>query len=59
MILETLVVGALQVNCYVLGSDDTRLAVVIDPGDNLRGIQSLPAAPQLVGGSHHRHARAL
>ena len=41
MILETLVVGALQVNCYVLGSDDTRLAVVIDPGDNLRGIQSL------------------
>jgi glyoxylase-like metal-dependent hydrolase (beta-lactamase superfamily II) len=41
MILETLVVGALQVNCYVLGCDKTRCAVVIDPGDSLRGIQAV------------------
>jgi glyoxylase-like metal-dependent hydrolase (beta-lactamase superfamily II) len=38
MILETLVVGALQVNCYVLGCERTRQATVIDPGDNPRAI---------------------
>ena len=37
MILETVVVGALQVNCYVLGCEQTRQAVVIDPGDDLHG----------------------
>ena len=41
MKLETLVVGALQVNCFVLGSEETNGAVVIDPGDNLRGIQAV------------------
>ncbi len=41
MILETLVVGALQVNCYVLGSEETGRAVVIDPGDDLRDILAL------------------
>jgi glyoxylase-like metal-dependent hydrolase (beta-lactamase superfamily II) len=40
MILETLVVGALQVNCYVLGCEQTRRALVIDPGDNVRAIQA-------------------
>ncbi len=38
MILETLVVGALGVNCYILGDEDTREAVVIDPGGNARDI---------------------
>lgn len=33
MILETLSVGMLQVNCYVLGCERTREAIVIDPGD--------------------------
>ncbi len=41
MNLETLVVGALQVNCYVLGSQEMQSAVVIDPGDNLRAILAL------------------
>jgi glyoxylase-like metal-dependent hydrolase (beta-lactamase superfamily II) len=41
MILETIVVGALQVNCYVLGCERTRLAVVIDPGDNADAIQTV------------------
>jgi glyoxylase-like metal-dependent hydrolase (beta-lactamase superfamily II) len=41
MILETIVVGALQVNCYVLGCERTRQAAVIDPGDNARGIMAL------------------
>jgi hydroxyacylglutathione hydrolase len=40
MILETVVVGALQVNCYVLGCEQTRQAVVIDPGDELPVIRA-------------------
>jgi glyoxylase-like metal-dependent hydrolase (beta-lactamase superfamily II) len=38
MISERLVVGALQVNCYVLGSEHSRQAIVIDPGDNTASI---------------------
>lgn len=38
MILETLVVGALQVNCYIVGCAQTRQALVIDPGDNAAAI---------------------
>jgi hydroxyacylglutathione hydrolase len=34
MILTTLPVGPLQVNCFVLGCERTRQAIVIDPGDN-------------------------
>jgi hydroxyacylglutathione hydrolase len=32
MIIETFVVGMLQTNCYLLGDNQTRQAVVIDPG---------------------------
>ncbi|HKJ05560.1 MAG TPA: MBL fold metallo-hydrolase [Geopsychrobacteraceae bacterium] len=32
MILETLVVGPLQVNCYLVGCETTKEAAVIDPG---------------------------
>ena len=32
MIIESFVVGMLQANCYLLGDDKSRLAVVIDPG---------------------------
>jgi hydroxyacylglutathione hydrolase len=38
MILETLVVGPLGVNCYIVGDDKTRDALVIDPGGNARDI---------------------
>jgi len=38
MILETIVVGALSVNCYVVGCDETKLAAVIDPGDQAEKI---------------------
>ncbi len=47
MMLETLVVGPLQVNCYILGCERTRLALVIDPGYNTRGIQAALARQQL------------
>lgn len=32
MIFETIVVGQLAVNCFILGCDSTKEAVVIDPG---------------------------
>lgn len=32
MILDALVVGPLQVNCYIVGCESTREAAVIDPG---------------------------
>lgn len=38
MILEILVVGSLQVNCYIIGCEKTKEAVVIDPGDNYDNI---------------------
>ncbi len=41
MILETIIVGALSVNCYVVGCDKTREAAVIDPGDDARKILSV------------------
>ena len=47
MILETLVVGPLQVNCYILGCERTRLALVIDPGYNMRGILAVLERRQL------------
>lgn len=33
MLIETVVVGPLQVNCYVVGCEATGEAIVIDPGD--------------------------
>ena len=38
MIIETLVVGPLAVNCYLVGDEQTREVVVIDPGGNARDI---------------------
>lgn len=35
MILKTLVVGPLQVNCYIVGCEQTKKVAVIDPGDNV------------------------
>lgn len=68
MILDTLIVGALQVNCYILGSEQTQRAVVIDPGDNARAIlgalerRGLRLGHILVTHAHFDHvlaARAL
>lgn len=38
MLLETLIVGPLGVNCYIVGDEETREALVIDPGGNARDI---------------------
>lgn len=47
MILETLVVGPLAVNCYLLGDESTREAIVIDPGGDARKIIDAIKAAQL------------
>jgi len=38
MIIETLIVGPLQVNCYIIMCQETHQAVVIDPGDEEKKI---------------------
>jgi len=38
MIFETLVVGQLGVNCFILADDDTKEGVVVDPGDETEAI---------------------
>ncbi|MCB0109926.1 MAG: MBL fold metallo-hydrolase [Caldilineaceae bacterium] len=37
-IVQGLTVGLLQENCYIVGCAKTKQAVLIDPGDNARGI---------------------
>ncbi len=34
MIIKNVVVGPLEVNCYIIGCEDTKEAAIIDPGDN-------------------------
>lgn len=41
MIQETIPVGMLQCNCYILGDETTREAVVIDPGDDIERVQEV------------------
>jgi hydroxyacylglutathione hydrolase len=38
MIIQSLVVGPIQANCFILGDEKTKEAVVIDPGDDVRRI---------------------
>jgi hydroxyacylglutathione hydrolase len=38
MIIQSLVVGPIQANCFILGCEKTRQAVVIDPGDEVKRI---------------------
>ncbi len=41
MIIQTLVVGLLQTNCYVIGDEETRQGAVIDPGGHAERILSV------------------
>lgn len=56
MILETLVVGMIQANCYVLGDEKTGEAVVIDPGGDtpviVRALSSRNLKPVAVVATH-------
>jgi|SRR3989338_601813 len=39
MILETICVGTMQVNCYILASDKDSSGIIIDPGDDRNQIE--------------------
>jgi len=56
VILEHLVVGMIQANCYILGDEETRQAVVIDPGGDtpviLRALQTRGLEPVAVLATH-------
>jgi len=41
MIFETIEVGAMQVNCYVLAEDEGRQAIIIDPGSDAQEIKKI------------------
>lgn len=41
MILETVVVGFYEVNCYILGNEKTNEAVLIDPGADYKKIKKV------------------
>lgn len=41
MIFKSLVVGPLEVNCFVLACEQTREGIIVDPGDNAPGILEL------------------
>lgn len=47
MIVESLMVGMLQVNCYVLGCEETNHGIIIDPGDEAQRILDLARILQL------------
>ncbi|MEX2304458.1 MAG: MBL fold metallo-hydrolase [Bryobacterales bacterium] len=47
MIHEILPVGALQCNCSIFGDEQTREAIVIDPGDEIEQIQEILDRHQL------------
>ena len=56
MIIEKLVVGDLQTNCYIVGDEVTREGVVIDPGGDadaiLEAVQRLKLRMKLVVDTH-------
>jgi glyoxylase-like metal-dependent hydrolase (beta-lactamase superfamily II) len=47
VILETIPVGPLQCNCSILGDEDSREAIVVDPGDDIPRILALLAKHNL------------
>ena len=65
MILEGLVVGMFQSNCYIVGSETTREAMIVDPGDEAERIlatlerHNLSAKLIVVTHSHVDHVAAL
>lgn len=56
MILETIVVGPNQTNCYILGCDDTKEAVIIDPGADTdeikRAVKRSGVSPRFIINTH-------
>ncbi len=65
MILKALTVGFIATNCYIVGSDTTRKAMVIDPGADSRAIMKAIDADRLllslivITHSHFDHTGAV
>ncbi|MGA6925887.1 MAG: MBL fold metallo-hydrolase [Desulfosarcina sp.] len=47
MIIRQMTLGPIQANCFILGCEETRQAVVIDPGDDIDRILTTLAGDQL------------
>ena len=47
MIIKTLAVGPIMANCFIVGCENTKSAVVIDPGDEADKILMTLAESQL------------
>ena len=56
MIVERLVVGMLQSNCYVVGCEDTKVGIIIDPGGDapviLDRVQQLDLSVKYIVNTH-------
>ncbi len=56
MIIKTIVVGPLDVNCYIFGCEDTKVAAIIDPGDNadeiIKAIDKEGLRPEFIINTH-------
>jgi len=56
MILKTVIVGSMEVNCYILASDRNSPAIIIDPGDDetkiRRVLESYGLEPAFVINTH-------
>lgn len=56
MIIKNLVVGPLEVNCYIIGCDDTKDVAIIDPGDNadeiIKAIEKERLKPKFIINTH-------
>jgi hydroxyacylglutathione hydrolase len=63
MIIESITVGLLHANCYVLGCEETRAGVIIDPGDDpraiLRAVQKHELNIEKLLGTHAHFDHAL
>ena len=57
MIQKGLTVGLLEVNCYIIGDEETKEAVVIDPGGDEDEILEALKHHQLKLEIYHRHPR--
>ena len=56
MIIKNIVVGPLEVNCYILGYEEAKEAAIIDPGDNadeiIKIIESEELKPKYIINTH-------
>ena len=63
--IETIIVGSLEVNCYIVYDSDTKEALIIDPGDEadsiIEAVKALDVSPKaiLLTHAHVDHIRGV